>query len=385
MTSERVFVLLAVAIPALASDPNPEAVLKKIFDANPPSTKEQCAVTPVRPTFDFSLRFQTGFALDVPAGESITSHRYVVALRITPESGPPAYFLSRVETSRVYGSFELGPGRYKVDMLLGDSRHEVCRGQWNVEAKPDPGEHRLQSTGDLGKLTILMNVMPPSPGVSKLPENDERKMLGALYALLTRLHAESVRVVVFDLEQQRVLLTKNKFTAEDVQEVAKVINDAQFGLVNYATLSHPKGAAELLAQLTEQEQGKLRDSDALVFLGSEGGGRTSMPSGLVKKLQDGPHIFYLDCVNPPSIADRRREEVAFSITAEAPSAPVQPAANYFDDPSTEDQPSVINNPITSPMRNDLIEQLVKHLKGQIIAIRTPNDCTRAIQRIMPRP
>jgi hypothetical protein len=357
---------------------NYEAVLGKVFDADSASIKEQCAVTPVRPVFDFSLRFQAGFALDVPQ-DSDTPHRYVVVLRITPESGPPAYLLSRVQPPRIYGSFEVGPGRYKVEMILGDNRREVCRGQWSVEAKADPiGQHLASTAGNLGKLTILMSVMPPSPGLSKLPENDEWKLMGALFALSTRLNAESVRVVVFDLEQQRVLFTEDGFTPADVKEVGTVIDQAQFGVIHYSALRHPVGAVDLLAQLTEQEQAKLHGLDALVFLGPPSGVRASMPSRLVKKLQDGPRIFYLDCVNPPSLADASRVEAAFSITAESASAPVQADQGHLDDPN------VAGNPVTAPMRNDIIEQMVKHLKGKVIPIRTPADCARAIQRIMPR-
>ena len=110
-----------------------------------------------------------------------------------------------------------------------------------------------------------MHVAPPSPHLAKVPESDARKLLGSLSALLEQFHAQSLRLVVFDLGQQKVLFRKDGFTAADVEHVTKLINDARYGVVDYSTLRNPKGATDLLTQLTETERGALHASDALIF------------------------------------------------------------------------------------------------------------------------
>ena len=133
-----------------------------------------------------------------------------------------------------------------------------------------------------------MHVAPPSPHLAKVPESDARKLLGSLSALLEQFHAQSLRLVVFDLGQQKVLFRKDGFTAADVEHVTKLINDARYGVVDYSTLRNPKGATDLLTQLTETERGALHASDALIFLGLRMQIHGSIRSGMVKKLRDGP-------------------------------------------------------------------------------------------------
>lgn len=245
---------------------------------------------------------------------------------------------------------------------------------------------------DLGRLTILLQVAPPSPNSAKLPENDARKLLGSLSALLEELHAESVRLVVFDLEQQKVIFRKDGFTAPNLRDVDNLVNQMQFGLVDYSTLRNPKGAIDLLTQLMEEERGKLHGSDALVFLGPHMQVHDTIRSGVVKPFRDGPRVFYLKCEPPPAVA--WTHDSGAGIRAE--SATLPPQTPEYDDSamdqpddedhdccSTSEQPNHLD--IVAPVnQQDIIEQLVRHMKGEIIPIRRPSDCARAIQRIARR-
>jgi len=140
-----------------------------------------------------------------------------------------------------------------------------------------------------------MHVAPSSARSGRLPASDALKLLGSLSALLEQLHAQLARLLVFDLEQQKILLRKEQFTAADLQEVTKLLNEVQSGVVDYSTLRNPKGAIDLLTRLTEEEGNELHASDALVFLGLHRQGNASIRSGMVKKFLDGPRIFYLEC------------------------------------------------------------------------------------------
>ena len=353
-------------------------------------------------------------------------------MRVTPEGGRPTYFLSRIDfqdtaTSKpdggVRGSFVVGEGKYSVEMIYGDDLHRACRSEWRIEAELNGSKHRLRAglppptvTGfssvthfappdanqsNLGRLTVLMHVAPSSARSAKLPPNDALKLLGSLSALLEQLHARLARVVIFDLEQQKIVLRKEPFTAADLPEVTKLLNQVQSGVVDYSTLRNPKGAIDLLTQLTEEEGSELHASDALVFLGLHREGSASIRSGMVKRFRDGPRIFYLECGPPPSLPTVVQKSGA-EITAETPTA--EPEPHDYDDTNSVDHFSALDQPddpdigrnlsladqrdnVDSPSQvghPDIIEQLVRRLKGEVIPIRIPSDSAHAIQRIAMR-
>ena len=112
-----------------------------------------------------------------------------------------------------------------------------------------------------------MQVAPSSPRAAKLREADLRKLLGTLSALLEQSPGRAARLVVFDLEQQKVLFRKDEFTQADFQNLAKLIDERPSGVVDYAALENSRGEADMLTRLIETERCELGASDALVFLG----------------------------------------------------------------------------------------------------------------------
>lgn len=100
-------------------------------------------------------------------------------------------------------------------------------------------------------------------------------LAGSLSALLNRLPARSVRLVVFNLERQSVLLRKDNFTLAGIEEVTKAINEIQLGVVDYKTLQNAGGPIELLTGLIRAELQASEPSDEVVFLGPET--RTAKP------------------------------------------------------------------------------------------------------------
>jgi hypothetical protein len=418
------------AFAQVSSEAKYEEVLRRAFDAHS-SAVLPCEAAPIQPELDFSLRFQAGYTLNLPLGQVDGSHHHaVIALRVTPESGRPVYLLSQIDfrdtaasklDRHVRSGFVVGAGKYNVEMLYADELHRDCRSEWRIEAKLDGSKRRLlvalppltvagfssatnfppppANLPNLSRLTILMQVAPPAAGLAKLPVRDALKLLGTLSALLEQLHAQLAGLVVFDLEQQKILLRKEPFTAADLQEVPKLLSEVKPGLVDYSALQNPKGALDLLTQLTEEEGNKLHASDALVFLGLHRQGKASIRSGMVKKFRDGPRIFYLECGSPLSFLSGAQNS-GIGITAETGTVPTK--TPYYDDTNSFDRSSALDQPdgiddgdhfslagqdnveSLSPVEHpDIIEQLVKRLKGEVIAIRKPSDSARAIERIAP--
>src|ERR1041384_641281 len=119
----------------------------KNFDPRPGEPQLKCEVTPLRPTLNFSLRFQAGYAARVPLAQYAgASHTWAVYTRITPDgSSQPVYMVDRLRLPEIPktkaeaefgGTFLIGEGRYHVDWKLLDDGGRVCRKQWNFEARP---------------------------------------------------------------------------------------------------------------------------------------------------------------------------------------------------------------------------------------------------------
>ncbi len=404
-------------------------LVRSAFALNSRKTMPACEATPIRPELDFSLRYQTGFTMDLPSDVGSGPHHYgVILLRITPDNGLPAYRVSRLElpekakttqAGRIRGSFVVAGGQYSVEMIFGDEVHQVCRSEWHIEipgnenkrhshvddallntAVSSSGSHLGTPRGkrpNLRRITMLVHIAPSSPQSSRFSESDEMKMVGSVSALL-KLPAQSVRLVAFNLEQQKILFEKDGFTEADVRHVSKIMNELQFGVVDFATLGNPFGATDLLTQLMEQERSELSSSDALVYLGMHVRGNGSLHSSIEKKVKGGPHVFYLECVPPPSIQARLNDPGIGSIAASSavPKNNLENDNAGIDDRfagasrpdnfnglsriSTLDQPGTAAG-MPSVDQPDLIEQLVRRVKGEVILIGVPSDCARALHKI----
>jgi hypothetical protein len=81
--------------------------------------------------------------------------------------------------------------------------------------------------------------------------------------------ARSVRLVVFNLDQQKTLLRQDAFAPGALGRVAQALNGTELGLVDYHVLQNPHGHVDLLAGLMNLELRAEPPSDVVVFLGPE--------------------------------------------------------------------------------------------------------------------
>ena len=96
---------------------------------------------------------------------------------------------------------------------------------------------------------------------------DREMMLGSLAALLEGLPAESVRLVVFNLDQQKTLFTRDHFRSEQLGQVAQSLNQLQLGTVDYGVLQNRAGHLKLLTEFINAELTQKEIPDAVIFLG----------------------------------------------------------------------------------------------------------------------
>jgi len=379
------------------ADPDHIAAIRKAFESPPAAAPLECEITKVAPSLNFSFRFQGGYSMRVPLSQfQGTGHGWIVLLKVKPETGEPVYLVHTFDLpdipdtkllGEVEGGFLAGEGKYHVQAVAEDDLHRVCRAQWDIDAKFNSSERKLKpamppgsvaeiaspmasgpssEAPKISRLTILLHAAPLSPRLSKLQAGDVLMLEGSLSALLNQLPAQSVRLVVFNLEQQRVLLRQDGFTAAGIEDVAKAINEIQLGLVDYKVLQNTAGPIELLTNLIDAELQAPEPPDEVVFLGPRARTHLDIPKDAFgNRRTPMPRFYYVQYwpvlrVFASALSMRNATPAEMSRTA-----PLPP-------------------PYTAPTPIDSIALAIDRLKGNTILVRTPGEFADAIKRITPK-
>jgi hypothetical protein len=358
----------------------------------PSGTGLRCIISPIRPVVNFGLRLQAGYAIRVPLAQYRGSgHNWRVLLRIVPDNpaGPPVYLGSRFELpavpktktdAQIGGAFLLGEGRYDAALALEDDLGRVCTGEWQIEAS---FERQVQGFANsvapgtvvefsappadshqdpvLERLTVLLHAAPTASRAAQLQATDVAASLGQLSALLQHRPARSVRLVVFNLAQQKQLLSRDDFRLADLEIVRQVIYNLQLARVDYRVLQNRDGAAEMLAGIVEREIGASQAPDAVVFLGPRQHSTVRLARHALTVPRRIPRFFYLAYQHAP-----------------------RPLARGT--PSDMAGPAMFGaaiDPLPARVRSDtdLISEMVSRLKGKTIPVTSPADFAHAIGQI----
>lgn len=296
----------------------------------------KCSVKPIQPFLDFAFRFNAGFVASCPVKEFGGQESSMIAyLRITPEGRPPVvlargYRLPAIPPSlakkiqvkhlktefETSGGFVLGEGRFTVDLLLVDNRSRFYQKRWEMEAKRTRREKSVPlavapntaaafpanswsgkpggSRAPGSRLTVLLDAAPINPYAIKLRAWDRSFLLGALSSLLRETPAEDVRLIAFNLDQQREIFHQDHFNAEGFAKLSRTLENLELGTVSYKALQK-SGWAELLARLVNQEISRPDPSESVVFLGPSTRTIDKVPpTMLLPRKSDSPQFFYLE-------------------------------------------------------------------------------------------
>ncbi|HEY2018621.1 MAG TPA: hypothetical protein VGH38_34185, partial [Bryobacteraceae bacterium] len=320
---------LVLMIPAAAFaqsivDPEHLAAARTAFERSGSASPLRCQVSSTRPALDFRFRFQIGYTINVPVGQFHgESSRLTTLVRVTPEGGEPTY-LTRTDllpevapanvNGEVMGGFVVGEGSYGVEVIVQDDLHRVCRAKWRFQAKRTGSERDLKPTTapvtvaeasggsspateaargmKIGRLTVLLHAASHSPSAPKLGAGDVQLLLDTLASLLEQLPAQTVRLVVFNLDQHKVLLRKDGFTADALDEVSSALNQVQLAVVDYRSMQRGGKTGDSLADLLEAELHAAKPPDAVIVIGPKTGSRVETAESLDTR-QAVPPLFYL--------------------------------------------------------------------------------------------
>jgi hypothetical protein len=143
------------------------------------------------------------------------------------------------------------------------------------------------------RLTILMHAAATSPRRTRMYARDRLLLLGTLSSVLERVPTTSVRLVVFNLDQQKEIYRRDDFRPEQFNDVGQSIAELELGLVDYHVLQNKKGHVDMLADLVRQEVAAPEPADVVLFLGPLARQIDSMPDRLLEKPAGGaPRVLY---------------------------------------------------------------------------------------------
>jgi hypothetical protein len=205
-----------------------------------------------------------------------------------------------------------------------------------------------------------------------------------LSSLLDLAPADSVRLVVFSLDQQKEIYRRDRFTPDQLEAVRQAMFNLQLGIVDFQTLQHPEGRADLLAGLVNGELEAQNPSDAVVFLGPQALSDDKLSGDMGSRDAGVPRFFYLQCHRPAMLM--------------APLEQVPIRAGHLgvvrsssDDPRPRPQATPIPGPdLALPSigpgnmehaPRDTIVRLVAALKGKTLAVRTPGEFAKAMKLV----
>jgi hypothetical protein len=302
---------LALAASAQIQLPPQESEsLSRMLDGRHKETLS-CDVETDRPSLDFAFRFEIRYVVRCPLREfrgeaaQLTAIMRVqlpdapAAVFVAPYDVPaaPAQMKTWLDLRRLRNEFEFsgaiaaGAGEYPIDLVLTDGHERFFRQSWKVKAELrrnelglsptlKPGtvtgmrqpfwEHNAANAASPYRLTVLLDAAPVNTSGTKLRAWDRAFLLNSLYSLLRHVPAAQVRLVAFNLDQQREVFRQEELDRFTFVKLSQALNDLELGTVSKKTLERHEGWAELLDGLIEREAARTPSTSAIIFLGPHG-------------------------------------------------------------------------------------------------------------------
>ncbi len=303
---------------------------------NAKRTELSCYVEPAKPFVDFAFRFEVGYVVHCPLREfEGKATKLVSYLRVRPAGEMPTILgegyrlpamppdgrfridMRRLNTEIEFsGVFAVGEGEYPVELVVADDHNRYCERHWSVKAfrrggdqaipismKPNSAaaitvpqfEREISPDRRGGRVTVLLDAAPINPSAVSLRAWDRAFLLDSLSSLLRKLPCDSVRLVAFNLEQQREVFRRDRFDGSAFQELSDSLEDLELGTISYRVLERQQGWWRLLAGLSNEEARAETPPDAVVFLGPRTRIARKIPEEILKAAKgSGPQFFYIE-------------------------------------------------------------------------------------------
>ena len=262
-----------------------------------------CTVNPVKPTLGFDLRFHGGYDINVLLSDVAGSENLLTILaRVTWEGrkDDPVYFVQQVSVPKLPedakgeavlgGLFDLGEGKYHVDLLMKDRSERVCSFYWDAEAVLADRDKEIQPAIAAGaieraqyeqfkeeppverapgkplNIKILVNFAPQNASLSSLRPIDTLALVTVLRRLSREPQFGRFSVVAFNVQEQRILYRQSSAERIDFPALGRAIQGVEPGKMDLKLLAQKHGEVSFLADLIKKEIAN-DHPDALIFAG----------------------------------------------------------------------------------------------------------------------
>lgn len=311
--------------------PAQQSAANRLFEQSSKTDGLNCTIERERPSLDFTFHFDEGFQIICPFQEfGGRRTRLMIYVRVTPEGGSPlllgTFAILRglsIKPSQVYpgrgksfyvirGGFSVGEGRYRVEVLMADPGNRTCTRAWWVKVphrmqKAVPvvlSPHQVSSisippwhgpqAGGL-RLAVLLSAGSLNPRATRLGAGYQMMLLQILSTLLQQTPCASVRLVAFNLDQERVIYDVDSFEPTGFDKLQRAFNGLNLGIVSVETLEKRNQWAEMLATLTNRQLTAQPPPDAVIILGRSFRWMKKVPKGMLMFHYEGmPRFFYFE-------------------------------------------------------------------------------------------
>lgn len=275
-----------------------------VLEAREPRKDLPCTVTPTKPFLGFDLRFHAGYDISIPLRELAGADDLLtIIFRVTPaaEDGVPVYFSQRVRvppidddakgSALLQGSFDLGEGKYQVDLLVRDRAERVCSHYWETEAalpakdrdlamniapntaepadkEPFKEEPPVDRAGnDPLKVKVLINFAPQNARAATLQPSDTNALISILRNIAREPRIGAFSLVAFNMQEQRVLYRQDEAPYIDFPTLGDAVENVKLGVVDVSKLGDKNSETAFLTDLITKELQSAERTDAIIFAG----------------------------------------------------------------------------------------------------------------------
>jgi hypothetical protein len=327
--------------------PSSEGVVRPLFSDIAILQEEEarkdlpCTVTSIKPALGFDFRFRSGYEVTVPLKElADEAGRLTMVFRVIPASHPdqPVYLSQHVPVPEIeedakgdadlQGVFSVGEGKYHVSWLMRDRTERVCSSSWDIEAglplrdkampldiapeavlaadlEPFRVERPVLRTAREGALhvKVMVNFAPQESSSAVLQPADTEALLSILRSIARDPRVEKFSLVVFNMQEQRVIYRQEKAPQIDFPGLGKAVKTLNLGKIDVKQLAQKHGDAEFLADLmTKEIKGNQDQPDAVIIAGPKAAVDDSLPPDALKQLGEVKFpLFYMNYNLDPTV------------------------------------------------------------------------------------
>ena len=365
--------------------------ISQLFKEPSKQSDLKCQIHYWGPSLGFDLTYTAGFVILPNNGQLSLNENVDAYIRVTPSGRAPVFLTMsyqipatspRVAENERFnfffpGDFTVGEGKYDVTLLVVDEDGRKYRTQWKLKTSGHVAASPLSPltvstiqlatwNGDLDtaglRLTIFLDATETSPTAVRVRPGTSAYLLSTLSSILREIRCRSVRVVAFNLDEEREIFRADRFDSADFAKLAQALRDFRSATIPSQSL---KSSAwrDYLWGLAQGELVKTEPPDAVVFVGAPSHFTDNRPLAM-QNPSNGKALFF-----------------DFEYMRVIPVFAAGSDTYRGDYKIVPDDEGATSSPQAIRPFPDAVDRLTRELHGTVFQITSPKDLALAIQKM----